>query len=466
MSLKKKTGSRYYLSSECYIIPYQKNTNILYLPLANQASLINDYTAYFLKSIHLRKRESLSQNEIEKCEEFVKLRVLNNTIRKIEKGLKRRNALTKKKFEPISLSIIPTMRCNLKCIYCYASSAVEGLDINESFVKKAIDLVIYNCLKKGQKHVIVFFTGGGEPFLRFDIIKSAIEYVNKKCNKNGLIPKVSLVTNGTFLYKYANWIIEHDLKVSLSFDGPRKIQDANRPTASGRSSYDLVIKGLNALYSKLKKPLSFRVTVTQNNLGKCFETTKFLSRYKPASIAFEPSSRAGRAKHLSCSVNKKMIKEDLLKAYNWAVKKDIHVASSCTSVEFKDRFCSGSTSMVITPYNLVSTCFEVSRKEDDFADYFVLGYYSPKYEKIVINNKKAYKLLAKRSILESLTGCKDCFVKWACAGGCYMRRLRAKKEPLKPQGKSFCSSNKEIFKEMIMRKIQSKAKVIKVGMLK
>ncbi|NLZ82750.1 MAG: SPASM domain-containing protein, partial [Clostridiales bacterium] len=58
----------------------------------------------------------------------------------------------------------------------------------------------------------------------------------------------SITTNGTLLDdEKIQFLADHKINVMLSFDGTKELQDAQRPYASGRGSYDLVLPKIQKL---------------------------------------------------------------------------------------------------------------------------------------------------------------------------------------------------------------------------
>lgn len=104
---------------------------------------------------------------------------------------------------------------------------------------------------------------GGEPLLNFSLIKKTIEYCHtirdaKKINFNFL-----LATNGTLLTKdKADFLLKHNVDIAVSIDGPRKIQDAQRPFADGSGSFNRVVENLNAIDPAHRGRLVGRATFT------------------------------------------------------------------------------------------------------------------------------------------------------------------------------------------------------------
>ncbi|MFC1680142.1 SPASM domain-containing protein, partial [Elusimicrobiota bacterium] len=67
-------------------------------------------------------------------------------------------------------------------------------------------------------------------------------------------------TNGTLLdEEKVAFIQEHDLQIMVSFDGPREIQNAQRPFADGKGSYDSVVPGIRRLLAVAPKTMGHAV---------------------------------------------------------------------------------------------------------------------------------------------------------------------------------------------------------------
>lgn len=99
--------------------------------------------------------------------------------------------------------IEPTTRCNFKCGYCYESHLLKK-DLSYELYLKIIDKL------PGLKHIEL--QGDGEPLLNPDFIKMAAYARAKNI-------KVSLITNGSMLKKYAAEIVESGMwHITISID--------------------------------------------------------------------------------------------------------------------------------------------------------------------------------------------------------------------------------------------------------
>ena len=126
-----------------------------------------------------------------------------------------------------------------------------GGNMNQKTAFQAVDWLIEQSGKKKKIHVGFF---GGEPFLAFPLMQEVTEYAGKKAREADKTVEFSVTTNATLLddEKIA-FIKEHDISVLISLDGPKEIQDAQRPFADGRSSYDVAVPKIKKLLKTCPK---------------------------------------------------------------------------------------------------------------------------------------------------------------------------------------------------------------------
>ena len=87
---------------------------------------------------------------------------------------------------------------------------------------------------------IMFF--GGEPLLNHRIISFICDRFKEKADKRVFpLPIFTIITNGTISTpEVMNTIKEHISHVTVSIDGPKRINDANRVFSNGDGSYDKI----------------------------------------------------------------------------------------------------------------------------------------------------------------------------------------------------------------------------------
>lgn len=123
----------------------------------------------------------------------------------------------------IALNVVQT--CNLNCSYCYAGQGDYGHA--SSMTEEVAYAAVKQFAKKTDELKIVFF--GGEPLLKFDLIKKVVHYCSK-LKKEGISCKFSfgLTTNGTLLDdETISFLAKHHFHLKVSYDGDG-VQDRQR----------------------------------------------------------------------------------------------------------------------------------------------------------------------------------------------------------------------------------------------
>jgi uncharacterized protein len=169
-----------------------------------------------------------------------------------------------------TLVLMLTYSCNLACRYCYEDRE-EGCvppggggraprEMSPESVRESVRFLLDRSGEIRKVSVVLF---GGEPLLRFPLLRAAVHEARAMAAERGKEVSFSLTTNGTLLTReIAGFLAENGVSVCVSIDGPREVHDRNRPYASGRGSYDDVERGLSYLMeSRAGFPLAARVTL-------------------------------------------------------------------------------------------------------------------------------------------------------------------------------------------------------------
>ncbi len=144
-------------------------------------------------------------------------------------------------------------RCNLNCSYCYVYNKGDStwkwrppLMSDETF-DLALARIREDCLASGQSSTAITFHGG-EPCLigakRFDAWCARARHA-----LDGVAAvEFCIQTNGTLLdHEWAAVFARHDVRVGISVDGPKDVNDRHRVDHGRRGSYDAVMRGIVAL---------------------------------------------------------------------------------------------------------------------------------------------------------------------------------------------------------------------------
>lgn len=160
-----------------------------------------------------------------------------------------------------------TDACNLKCKYCAFSDLYTGYDTrkNNFLDLNAAKTIIDYLAEFWKKHMSDLFPRrlnigfyGGEPLLNFNFIQEIITYVEKK-QIAGRNLSYSMTTNGTFLDKYIDYLVEKDFALLISLDGDRKGQSL-RKYHNGKESFDDVYANTKMIQERYPSYFQTRVS--------------------------------------------------------------------------------------------------------------------------------------------------------------------------------------------------------------
>jgi len=116
-----------------------------------------------------------------------------------------------------------------------------------------------------------------------------------------------------------------------------------------------------------------------------------------------------------------------------------------------DAFCAVSNGgFTVTPTGDVTSCFEVSYKDDPRAARYFYGAYDPDSDRFIFD-EHAQEELSHLNV-HNMPYCTDCFCKWHCAGDCAAKLLE-EREPATHHGSARCDINRALTLRQIQRRL-------------
>ena len=134
-----------------------------------------------------------------------------------------------------------TQNCNLRCSYCaYSGSYYNRTHTNKRMrvetALRAVDFFMERT--SGVEEVTIGFYGG-EPVLEFDLIKQVIDHVEKHYPARKV--RYNFTTNLTlFTDEVIDYVLEKNIQIMISIDGPQPVQDKYRTFVNGKGSFATV----------------------------------------------------------------------------------------------------------------------------------------------------------------------------------------------------------------------------------
>jgi His-Xaa-Ser system radical SAM maturase HxsB len=196
-------------------------------------------------------------------------------------------------------TVVVTLRCNFKCLYCHASVVGQdaaGKDMTVATAKSVVDLIF-----QSPSPALMIEFQGGEPLLNWPVVKFIVQYAREK-NKHhkralhfGLISNFSLLDDAKI-----DFLIANGVSFCTSLDGPKDLHDKNRIYLGG-NSHESVLVGLQnilarkAAGAKTDTPNAI-CTVTRHSLGRAPEIVDQLVALGLERIQFGPLDPIGFAR--------------------------------------------------------------------------------------------------------------------------------------------------------------------------
>lgn len=223
-----------------------------------------------------------------------------------------------------------TGKCNLRCDYCtYNEQYGEQRDFNDqdmSFetAKRAID---YFAEHTSDKAILGFY--GGEPLLRYDLIKKCIEYSKEKFKGRQI--SYSFTTNCVLLTKeMAEYFAGvEELSIVCSIDGPKEVHNEHRKDIGGIGSFDRSIRGFKLLVETFGKENANKISVngvftpplTQEKLQKVYDYFNQLDWLYPEIGIRIDMVRRGTLKNSEQEKQRKNAKLEVNPIWQWGKKR-------------------------------------------------------------------------------------------------------------------------------------------------
>lgn len=159
---------------------------------------------------------------------------------------------------PTRLILLVTHNCQLRCKYCRVRKFPASM--KEEVLFKGIDLLF-----TAQRRDLQLQFFGGEPLIRFDLIKKAVAYAEKINRRLKRDLTFILTTNGIALTKEkVDFLKEHKFLIECSLDGEVENQLKARRAYDGKNYYSQVKSNFEYLFMSGIPHYSISVLMPEN----------------------------------------------------------------------------------------------------------------------------------------------------------------------------------------------------------
>jgi len=312
--------------------------------------------------------------------------------------------------------VVPTKRCNIKCVYCHA--AAENMDkcmfdMDDETAKKTVDFIF----QSPAKAIIIEFQGG-EPLLRFDLVKYMVKYAKELNKKHKKKLNFSIVTNLILMTDdKLEFLINNSIGICTSLDGHKIVHNKNR------QGYDKTAPWIKKILSQYT--LNAMLLVTKNSLPYPKEIVDEYVKFELPAIWIKPFNNLGFAqdnldkiyitvdeyldfyKKALAHIVKTNREYYLRENYTRVILKKI-LSKYCYNFADLESPCGAAIAQLVYNYNgSIHTC-----DEGRLYDIFKIGTINDKYEEVL--GSKETQAIIKASLNDNNPVCETCAYKPYC----------------------------------------------------
>lgn len=316
----------------------------------------------------------------------------------------------------LSLTVLLTYNCNLRCIYCYEGAGESKKGTLTDDTRENIYKFIIKQVEIRRSKIVNLVLFGGEPSLYLNDNINWLDKIKNYCNENGVILQTSMVTNGVLLTdKILDQLKEYNCNmIQITLDGIKEIHDKRRIYINGRGSFDEVLSGIKLVKARgdLANPV-IRINIDKENINQTKELLDFLVKENLADCMIDFGIVKGGTDACAAYSGHCFVDDEIADILDnlWRYMNSIGLNPAVSPVR-KNMYCGlyKDSSFTISPRGELYKCWEHVGEEQH-----VIGKIGVTGE--IIDDKYAFVDWMTHNPI-NIKECGDCKYLPACGGGC------------------------------------------------
>lgn len=145
-------------------------------------------------------------------------------------------------------TVVVTLRCNFKCLYCHASvvgAERTDMDMTPETARAVVDMIF-----QSPSPTLMIEFQGGEPLLNWPVIKFIVTYARRKNEMYKKALHMGLISNFSLLDdEKIDFLVANGVSFCTSLDGPAEVHNKNRVYLGG-NTHEQVVAALRKLQAR------------------------------------------------------------------------------------------------------------------------------------------------------------------------------------------------------------------------
>lgn len=160
--------------------------------------------------------------------------------------------------------IAPTLKCNVKCKYCFENLLREKEDMSLDVAKQVVDYIISESEKNSNLKRLRIRWFGGEPTLKINIIKYISSKIIDYCSKRQIKYISNIFSNGILLENEIVGILTNECQIhntQITLDGARETYNSIKQV--NYDAFEKVLKNIEDICDRIN--VTIRINITKLN---------------------------------------------------------------------------------------------------------------------------------------------------------------------------------------------------------
>lgn len=177
----------------------------------------------------------------------------------------------------LDLTIVSTMQCQFKCVYCFEGD--KGKQVLTNHTIEHIKKLVENRKKHLKILRITWF--GGEPLLNMTAILKLSAFFIDFCSQNGIKYIADITTNGYVLSSSLCNTLVNECNIRryiITIDGTPEMHNRRRPLQNGKDTFDRIWGNIQNLIKLEGTSVTIRITIDRENANHMREFIDLLAK--------------------------------------------------------------------------------------------------------------------------------------------------------------------------------------------
>lgn len=169
--------------------------------------------------------------------------------------------------DPLSIALVPSLKCNFSCPYCF-EKVVQDKYENDGYFNNLKKYALKHFHNHSVVHLSLF---GGEPLVKEKEMLDFLEFTKEDSIKNNYKMRCNITTNGSLLNENnVKKMLDCGLvSMQITLDGGEKTHNITRCFKGGQPSFDLLISKIKMVLELTKDDEDFIMIVRVNLNNNC-----------------------------------------------------------------------------------------------------------------------------------------------------------------------------------------------------